>query len=188
MVEESNSQSATSSDLRNEYKQLSSAAENLVSNSFQVPAVAIAVVTALAVSGNVKATYWGFGIMTGVFLLSVWLGYYHSTLNTYGLQLVKLETTINKQGLPGKLTYYTDHVGKPPLGANAYASMLAILVIASMLFSGWNIWTTMRAWGWGILSSVICIIIFTTPTLICFANMGLTERAVRRKKAMFISM
>jgi hypothetical protein len=187
MAQESNGPSPPPDGFWNEYKQLSSAAENLVSNSFQVPAVAIAVVTALAVSGNVKATYWGFGIMTGVFLLSIWLGYYHSTLNTYGLQLVKLETAINNQGLPGELTYYTEHVGKPPLGSNAYASMLAILVVAAMLFSGWNIWTTTRSWGWGFVSSLICISAFAAPTIVCFANMGFTERSVRRKKAEFIS-
>jgi hypothetical protein len=187
MSQESNGSARHSDVFWNEYKQLSSAAETLVSNSFQVPAVAIAVVTALAVSGSVKATYWGFGIMTGVFLLSIWLGYYHSQLNTYGLQLVKLETMINQQSWPGRLTYYTEHVGKPPLGSNAYALMLLFLVVAAMGFSGWNIWTTTESWGWRIESRLGCIAAFATPTIVCFANMGFTERSVRRKRAAFIS-
>lgn len=170
--------------LWNEYRQLSGAAENLVSNSFQVPAVAIAIVTALAVSGNVKAAYWGFGVLAGVFLLSIWLGYYHSTLNRYGLQLVRLEAQINKETSQNFLTYYTEHVGKPLLGTKTYTAMLGVLVVAAMLFSGWNIWTTSRSWDWAIPYRMACVFGFTIPTLVCFANMHRAERIVRNEKAL----
>src|ERR1043166_10084034 len=59
------------SGLWKEYEQLSTAAEHLVSNSFQVPAVAVAIVTALSISGNLDLKHFGFGVLIGVFLLSI---------------------------------------------------------------------------------------------------------------------
>ena len=173
----------TESILWNEYRQLSTAAENLVANSFQVPAVAVAIVTALAISGNVKPHYFGFGILIGMFLLSVWLGYYHSTLNTYGLQLLKLEKAINSQ--PGqdpsdRLTYYTNHVGKSPIGTQVYASLLAILIFIGIIFSGLNIWIMTRSLNWGVWVRGLCVTVFPLLTLVSFANIVLTERKIYR--------
>jgi hypothetical protein len=185
-----NDSSHSESNLLSEYKQLSSAAENLVATSFQVPAVALAIVTALAVSGNVNTNYVGFGVLIGMFLLSVWLGYYHSTLNTYGLHLVRIEKRINSQfptesSLPPdsseRLTYYTDHVGRTPIGSPVYARLLCVLIAGGLAFSVVNTFRASRFWSWPWVGRSLALAL-AVLTIASFANIWRTESNIHKQK------
>jgi len=171
--------SVEKSGLWKEYEQLSTAAEHLVSNSFQVPAVAVAIVTALSISGNVDLKHFGFGILIGVFLLSIWLGYYHSTLNSYGLHLVRIESELNNLNPDSpELTYYTSHVGHEVIGTNVYGLLVAVLIVVAFVVSIRNILTLGTA-PWIIwVSSVL----FPLLSVLSFSNIIRTEIRVKKQK------
>ncbi len=159
--------SVEKSGLWKEYEQFSTAAEHLVSNSFQVPAVAIAIVTALSISGNVDLKHFGFGILIGVFLLSIWLGYYHSTLNTYGLHLVRIESS---------------HVGQEIIGTNVYGLLLVVLILVAFVVAIRNI-LTMGTAPWIIWVSSI---LFPLLSVLSFSNIVRTEIRVKRQKELIL--
>ncbi len=176
--------SVEKSGLWKEYEQFSTAAEHLVSNSFQVPAVAIAIVTALSISGNVDLKHFGFGILIGVFLLSIWLGYYHSTLNTYGLHLVRIESELNSldPDSPERLTYYTSHVGQEIIGTNVYGLLLVVLILVAFVVAIRNI-LTMGTAPWIIWVSSI---LFPLLSVLSFSNIVRTEIRVKRQKELIL--
>jgi len=164
----------------NEYKQLSTAAENLLANSFQVPAVAVAIVTALAISGKVDTHYFGFGVLIGVFLLSIWLGYYNSTLNRYWLQLVRIEKKVNStldKNSPERLTYYSNVLGKERTGAKVYSLLLALLIVVSFAYSLIHVWDITSSWIARALSVVLALL-----TAASFTCLRITESMFRTQK------
>jgi hypothetical protein len=175
------------SPLWNEYKQLSTAAENIVSNTLRMPAIAVAIVSAVAISGNVNVEYCGFGILIGITLLVIWLGYYHSILNSYGLQLVEIEQKINSRlpvTSPDRLTYYTDHMaeGNAIPGFNIGVLLIALVAILGYIASIWNVWVFLKSWKLSLFLRLTCVAVLLLPTVVALINIAVSEKKFHKKK------
>jgi hypothetical protein len=175
------------SPLWNEYKQLSTAAENIVSNTLRMPAIAVAIVSAVAISGNVNAKYCGFGILIGMTLLAIWLGYYYSILNTYGLQLVEIEQKINSRlpvTSPDRLTYYTDHMaeGNSIPGFKVSVLITALVATVGYVASIWDVWVFLKSWKWSLFLRLTCVAVLLLPSVVAFINIAVSEKKFHKKK------
>ena len=175
------------SPLWNEYKQLSTAAESLVGKMLTVPTVALAIVSALAISDKFNKEYFGFGILIGMSLLATWLVFYHAMFNTYGVQLVEIESRINLRlanDSPDRLTYYTKMVteGDTIPGYRRNMIILGLVGIIGYVYSIWGTWVTLESWKWPVVLRVICIVGLVLLSVIPIINMSKAEKEFHERK------
>ena len=134
--------------LLTEYKQISAALENFQSITFKIPPVILTIVCGLTLFKEINPLLI-FGIPLAIFFTLIWVGYCHSMINYYGLQLIALEQKINdlqKEDSTEKLSFYTNYICEGSnilIGFAWYSGLVAIFIIPCFLASLWNIW---QAW------------------------------------------